>query len=165
MGLQSKITVYAAIGAMLALLGGIVWYASLDNPQLEKVEIELVDVQIREVNTVESSAKLVVTFLITNPSDKTFTIPLISYQLYGDGMRLGSGQYSTEDVAMPGRALISPDAKIPLENTFVLKRSEINAEAYDNVIGERIGTFSAEGSITTESAWSIIEKEFKIEMG
>ena len=31
MGLQSKFTVYAAIAGVLALMGGIVYYASLDN--------------------------------------------------------------------------------------------------------------------------------------
>ena len=47
MALQSKITVYAAIAGVLALMGGIVYYASLDNVQLEQVEIELTNVELR----------------------------------------------------------------------------------------------------------------------
>ena len=157
-------TVYAAIGAMFALLGAIVYYASLDNPQLEMVEIELVDIQVREVNTIEDRAKLEVTFLVKNPSEKTFTVPLIAYQLYADGFLLGSGQYSTEDIAMPGRAVFYADSEIPLKNTFALNRSEENSRVYDMVIDEHVRTFSAEGSITTETSWSIVEKEFTVEM-
>ena len=35
MALQSKMTVYAAIAGVLGLMGGIVYYASLDNAELE----------------------------------------------------------------------------------------------------------------------------------
>lgn len=158
-------TVYAAIGAMVALLGGIVYYASLDNPQLEKVEIELSDIRVIEVNTVENRAKLEVTFLVKNPSEKTFTVPLIAYQLFADGDLLGSGQYSTEDIAMPGRAVFYSGSEIPLKNTFALNRSDVNAGVYDVVLAERVSAFSAEGSITAETSWSIIEKEFAAKMG
>lgn len=150
---------------MLALMGGIVYYASLDNPQLEKVEIELSDVRVREVNTVENRAKLDVTFLVKNPSEKTFTVPVISYKLFADGVLLGSGQYSTEDIAMPGRAVFYSGSEIPLKNTFSLNRSDDNAGAYDAVLGEQVASFLAEGSITTETSWSLIEKEFTTEMG
>ncbi len=161
MGLQSKMTVYAAIAGMLALMGGIVYYASLDNPALEKVEIELVSVEITDVNKIENKAKLQVTFLVTNPSEKTFTVPSISYQLYGDGVLIGPGQYSTEDVAMPGRAAFYPDASIPLDSRFVITSSEINSEIYQKLVNNEIQTFKTDGVITVETAWSIVEKEFE----
>ena len=161
MALQSKLVVYAAIAAMLALMGGIIWYASLDNPELEQVEIQLTDVEVLSVNKVENTAKLTVTFLVKNPSEKTFTVSLIGYQLYGDGELLGSGQYSTADIAMPGRAIFSTGAEIPLKNTFELIRSEVSNEIYQAVLDENISSFTAEGVITTESAWSVIEKEFE----
>ena len=80
MNLQSKMTVYAAIAAMLALMGGIVYYSSLDNPFLEQVQIELGGVEVIDVNNIQNKATLEVTFQVTNPSDKTFTIPSISYE-------------------------------------------------------------------------------------
>ena len=64
---------------MLALMGGIIWYASLDNPDLEQVEFKLTDVEVINVNKVENTAKLTVTFLVKNPSEKTFTVSLIGY--------------------------------------------------------------------------------------
>ena len=161
MALQSKMTVYAALAGVLALMGGIFYYGSLDIVPLEQVEIELTNVELIDVNTIDNQAKFDVTFLVKNPGDKTFTVPLIGYQLYGDGILLGSGQYSTVDIAMPGRATFLPGAEIPLKNVFVLEKSEVNSEIYQDAIENRITSFSAEGSITTQSAWMTIDKEFK----
>ncbi|MCV0412504.1 hypothetical protein [Nitrosarchaeum sp.] len=153
--------VYASIAGLFGLMGIIIWYASLDNSQLEQVEIQLSSVEVKDVNSIENSAKLEIVFLVKNPSEKTFTVPVIGYQLYADDQLLGSGQYSTEDIAMPGRAVFYPDSEIPLKNTFVLIKSELNSEIYQAVLDGRINSFSAEGIITTETSWSLIEKEFK----
>ncbi len=161
MALQSKITVYAALAGVLALMGGIFYYGNLDTVQLEEVEIELTNVELRDVSTIDNQAKFDVTFLVKNPSEKTFTVPLIGYQLYGDGILLGSGEYSTVDISMPGRAAFYPGAEIPLKNIFVLSKSEVNSEIYQDAIENRINSFSAEGIITTQSSWMTIEKEFK----
>lgn len=154
--------VYAAIAGLFGLMGIIVWYASLDNSNLEQVEIKLQSVEIKDINKIENSAKLEVTFLVKNPSEKTFTVPIIGYKLFADGQLLGSGQYSTEDISMPGRAVFYSGAEIPLKNTFVLNKSNIDSKIYQAVLDGNINSFSAEGTITTETSWSIIEKEFKI---
>ena len=161
MALQSKLIVYVAIAGVLAMMGGFFYYGSLDSIPLEKVEIELINVELKDVNTIDNQARFDITFLVKNPSDKTFTVPLIEYQLYGDGILLGSGEYSTVDIAMPGRAAFFPDAEIPLKNIFILIKSEVNSKIYQNAIENRINSFSAEGSITTQSTWMTLEKEFK----
>ena len=84
MALQSKMTVYVAVAGVLVLMGGIVYYASLDNVELEQVEIKLTNVELRDINTIDNQAKFDVTFLITNPSDKAFTVAIIDYEIYGD---------------------------------------------------------------------------------
>jgi LEA14-like dessication related protein len=160
LALQSKILVYAAIVGLLGLMGIIFWYGNLDAPELEQVEIELKNVEVSSVNKVANTAKLNVTFLVKNPSETTFTVSLIGYQLYADGGLLGSGQYSTVDIAMPGRAIFSSGAEIPLKNTFELNRSDVNNEIYQAILDDNINSFRAEGIIATESAWSSIEKEF-----
>ena len=141
-------------------MGGGVYYASLDNPQLEKATIELSAVELRDVNTIENRATMTVTFLVTNPSDLTFTVPLISYQLYGDGVSLGSASYSTEDVAMPGRAAFYPGTEIPLDSKFSFVQTDTNKEVYEKIITGQDVVFSATGLITVESAWSIVEINF-----
>ena len=159
--LQSKVTVYLAIAGVFALMGGIVYFASLDNIELDQIEIELTAVELKGVDTVNDQAKFEVTFLVKNPSDKTLTVSLIDFQLYGDDKLLGSGLYSTADIALPGRALFYSGAEIPLKNTFVLNKSEVNSEIYEDAINERIISFSAEGNITTQTSWSETDKYFK----
>ena len=161
MALQSKMTVYLAISGVFALMGGIIYYASLDNAGLEQVEIELTNVKLKEINTVNNQAKFDVTFLVKNPSDKTLTVSQIDYQLYGDGKLLGKGIYSTADIALPGRALFYSGAEIPLKNIFVLSKSETNSELYEDAINEKFVSFSAEGKITTQTSWSETDKDFK----
>jgi len=143
-------------------MGLIFWYGNLDAPEIEQVEIEIIDVEVISVNKVASTAKLTLTFLVKNPSETTFTVSVISYDLYADGALLGSGQYSTADIAMPGRAIFSSGAEIPLKNIFELEKSEINDEIYQAVLDDGISSFKAEGVIIAESAWSSIEKKFDI---
>ena len=155
-----RIILVIAILLLLAMMGGGVYYASLDNPELEKATIELSAVELRDVNTIENRATMTVTFLVTNPSDLTFTIPLIAYQLYGDGVSLGSSSYSTEDVAMPGRAAFYPGTEIPLDSKFSFVQTDANKEVYEKIITGQDVVFSATGLITVESAWSIVEINF-----
>ncbi|MYH03384.1 MAG: hypothetical protein F4010_07625 [Cenarchaeum sp. SB0669_bin_11] len=162
MMLQSKLTVYAAIAAMLALMGGIVYYSSLDNPFLEQVEIELESVQITNINNIQNTATLQVTFLVTNPTDKTFTVPSISYELFGDGQVIGAGQYSTEDIAMPGRAAFYGGASIPLKSTMTITAD--GGAQYQNIVSNNIQEYAASGLITVESAWAIVEVNFESSM-
>jgi LEA14-like dessication related protein len=161
MALQSKMTVYAAIGGVFALMGGIVFYASLDNADLDQIEINLVSVELRDSNVVNNQVKLDVTFLIKNPSDKTLTVSTIDYQLYADDVLLGSGLYSTADIALPGRALLHEGAEVPLKNIFILSKSDVNSEIYEDVVNGKITSFTAEGRIITQTSWSESEKEFK----
>jgi len=162
--LQSKMLVFVAMGGLLAMLGGIVYYASLDNPELEKAEVELIGVELVDVNSIENSIKLKVVFLVKNPSEKTFTVPVIAYKLYSDGKFFATGQYSTEDIAMPGRAAFYPGAEIALTNTIQVELSDENAQGYNAIVSGESSKFSAEGTITVETAWSIIEKEFQTSM-
>jgi len=160
MALQSKITVYVALAGVFAMMGGIVYYASLDNVGLEQVEIELSSVTLKEINTVDNQAKFDVTFLVKNPSDKTLTVSQIDYELYGDDKLIGNGLYSTMDVSLPGRAIFYSGTEIPLKNIFILSKSETNSEIYEDAINEKITNFSAEGKITTQTAWSEIDIDF-----
>ena len=160
MALQSKMTVYAAIGGVLALMGGIVYYASLDNEALEQAEIRLAGVELTDVNNLTNQAKFDVTFNVKNPSEKTFTVAVIGYQIYGDGKELGSGQYSVVDIALPGRAVFYPGAEIPLKSIFVLSKADVGAEVYEAMINNEIDSFTVEGLMTTQTSWSTIDKEF-----
>ena len=151
---------FLAIIGLLAMMGGIVYYASLDNDDLSMATIELGEVELIDVNSIENRAILKVTFLVANPGDVTVTVPVISYQLYADGSEIGSGAYSTEDVAMPGRAAFYPDAEIPLKNKLTIVMSEMSQTVYNKIVSGQIVQYSATGQMTVESAWSIVELDF-----
>ena len=142
------------------MMAGGIYYASLDNPQLEQANVELSAVELRDVNTIENRATMTVTFLVTNPSDLTFTIPLIAYELYGDGISLGSASYSTQDIAMPGRAAFYPGTEIPLKNKLTFVLTDVNETVYEKIVTGQSVQYSAKGMISVESAWSIVEMNF-----
>ena len=160
MALQSKITVYVALAGVLAMMGGIIYYASLGDVELEQVEIELQSVELIEDSLTKEQLKFYVTFLVENPSDTTFTVSVIEYNLYNNGILLGPGKYSTEDVSMPGRASFFPKTEIPLSNIFVLNKADVESEIFNSIINGP-NHFSAEGKIITQNTWTTIEKEFK----
>ena len=149
-----------AILALLALMGGIVYYASLDNDDLSMATIELESVELIDVNSIENRATLKVTFLVGNPGDVTVTVPVITFQLFADGSEVGNGTYSTEDVAMPGRAAFYPDAEIPLNTRMSIVMSEMNESVYDKIVSGQPVQYTASGMMTVESAWSIVELDF-----
>ena len=151
---------FLAIIGLLAMMGGIVYYASLDNDDLSMATIELESVELTDVNSVESRATLKVTFLVANPGEVTVTVPVITYRLYADGSEIGSGTYSTEDVAMPGRAAFYPDAEIPLKNKLTIVMSEMNETVYKKIVSGQVIQYAATGQMTVESAWSIVELDF-----
>ncbi len=142
-------------------MGGIVYYASLDTPELERIEIELFDVEIIDVNSIENKAKLQTTFLVKNPGEKTFTVAIIAYELFVNDRSIGTGQYSTTDIAMPGRAAFYPGSEIPLKNIFQLVLSNTNAPEYQSIIEGESVQYTVKGVVTVETAWSLIEKEFE----
>ncbi len=143
------------------MLGGITWYASLDNPQLGMAEIQLTTVKVVNTNTVDSRAILEVSFVIKNPSGKTFTVSNIDYELFANGKSLGKGSYSTEDIALPGRAAFYPNSQIELPTTFNLALSDNNADEYNSIINGQDLKFNAKGKMVVESAWSLVEKDFE----
>ena len=57
-------------------------------------------------------------------------------------MRLDSGAYSTEDVAMPGRAAFYPDAEIPLKNKLTIVMSEMSQTVYNKIVSGQIVQYS-----------------------
>jgi hypothetical protein len=154
--------IYVAIASLLALLGGITWYASLDNPQLEMAQVQLGTVKVVNVNPFESRATLEVGFKVRNPGDKSFTVSHIDYELFANGVSLGRGQYSVQDIPMPGRAIFPTDAEIELPSLFSLVPTSESAQVYTAIVNNQPVTYSAKGMMSVESAWSIVEKEFDV---
>lgn len=159
--LQGRAILVVSLIGLLGLLGFFVYYASLDNPQLELAEIELSNVELVDVNSLENKIKLQLTFLIKNPGEKTFTVPVISYNIFANGKQIGKGAYSTEDIAMPGRAAFYPGSEIGLKNFIEINSSPEIVDEYNAIVSGEDVQYDADGQLTIETAWSIIEKEFQ----
>ena len=159
--LQGKFILVIAIIGLFGFMGYYVYYASLDNPHLELAEIELQKVELLDVNSIEDEIKLKVTFLVKNPGEKAFTVPVISYNLFANGKQIGNGAYSTEDIAMPGRAAFFPGTEIGLSTFILINSSPEIADEYNAIVSGEDVEYGADGLLTIETAWSIVEKEFQ----
>jgi len=160
--LQSRMTVFAAIGGMLALMAAIVYYASLDNEALASVEVVSGTLGVEEVDSVAGRARLAVTLEVHNPSDTTLTIPSVTYDVTAGGEAVVSGEYSTVDVAMPGRVVFTTGDTIPLKSIAYIVRTDANAAIYDAVVAGAVASYDAAGTVTVESAWSIVEAGYEV---
>ena len=81
---------YVAIGALFAFLGGIIYYSTLDFPELEKSELELLSVDVVEIDSIDNRITLNIIFGITNHGERTVTVPQIGFELFANGKSLGS---------------------------------------------------------------------------
>ena len=162
---RGRIVVTAAfVGLGLGMLG-LVYYASLDNPQLEKVQLDLVNVKVLETNSIDKRATLEITFLITNPSEKTITVSNINYELFVNNNDVGNGVYSTEDIAMPGRAGVYAGKAVEIPSKFSLVYTDQIANEYSIITNGEQASYKAKGIMSVESAWSIVEKPFEVTFG
>ena len=152
---------YVAIGGLFAFMFAMVGVSLMDIPELEKSELRLGSVDVADVNTIENHAKLKISFLITNHGERTFVIPVISYELFANGKSIGSSSYSVEDIPMTGRAPFYPGAEIPLDSYLKLFLTESNSDEYLAIVNGEFVEFSVKGQYTIETAWQLIEKEFE----
>ena len=149
-----------AIAGLLAFLFTMMGVSLMDIPELEKSQLRLGSVEVTGINTIENHAKLKVSFLITNHGERTFVIPVISYELFANGKSIGTSSYSVEDIPMTGRAPFYPGAEIPLDSYLKISLTESNSDEYLAIVNGEFVEFSVKGQYTIETAWQLLEKEF-----
>jgi LEA14-like dessication related protein len=162
---RGRVVISAAFAGLFAMLIGFYYYASLGNPDLEKVQLDLDSVKVLEVNKVDQRAKLDVIFLVSNPSDKTLTVSSIHYELLVNDKTVGNGDYSAEDISLPGRALITAGGQIPYSSIFNLVYTKNISEEYSAVTNNENVTYTVKGTATIKSAWTEIDKQFESVLG
>ena len=151
---------YVAIAGLFACLFTMMGVSLMDIPELEKSQLRLGSVEVTGINTIENHAKLKVSFLITNHGERTFVIPVISYELFANGKSIGTSSYSVEDIPMTGRAPFYPGAEIPLDSYLKISLTESNSDEYLAIVNGEFVEFSVKGQYTIETAWQLLEKEF-----
>ena len=156
----SKIIVYAAIGAMFAFMGGIVYYSTYDIPELEKSELELLSVNVAEIDSIEDRLYLEVVFGITNYGERTVTVPEIGFQLFANGKSLGSSSYSVSDIPLNGRALMLSGMQVPLVGQITVNQTDDVKNIYEAIAAGESLDYRVIGQYTIETAWQVIDVEF-----
>ena len=156
----SKIIVYVAIGALFAFLGGIVYYSTLDFPELEKSELELLSVDVVELNSIDNRMYLELVFGVTNYGEKTVTVPEISYELFANGKSLGSSSYSVSDIPLNGRALMLPGMQVPLVGEITINLTDDIKDIYEVISSGGSVEYRVNGQYTIETAWQVIDIQF-----
>ena len=126
----SKMIVYAAIGAMFAFMGGIVYFSTFDIPELEQSELELLSVNVKEIDSIDNRMTLNLVFGITNHGDRTVTVPEISWELFADGKSLGSSSYSISDIPLTGRALLTSGLEVPIQSEMTINLTDDIEDVY-----------------------------------
>ena len=157
----SKIIVYAAIGAMFAFMGGIVYYSTYDIPELEKSELELLSVNVAEIDSIEDRLYLEVVFGITNYGERTVTVPEIGFQLFANGKSLGSSSYSVSDIPLNGRALMLSGMQVPLVGEITVNQTDDIKNIYEAIAAGESLSYSVIGQYTIETAWQVIDIQFE----
>jgi len=152
--------VYIAIGAMFAFMGGIVYYSTLDFPELEKSEIELLSVDIVEIDSIENRMYLELIFGVTNYGERTVTVPEISYELFANGKSLGSSSYSVSDIPLNGRALMLPGMQVPLVGEITINLTDDIKDIYEVISSGGSVEYRVNGQYTIETAWQVIDIQF-----
>ncbi len=156
----TKIIVYIAIGALFAFMGGIVYFSTLDFPELEKSELELLSVDVVEIDSIDNRITLNITFGITNFGERTVTVPVISYELFANERSLGSSSYSVEDVPLNGRALMLSGMQVPLKSEMTVNLTDDIKDIYEAIAAGESLDYRVTGQYTIETAWQVIDVQF-----
>ena len=151
---------YVAIGGLFAFMGAIVYYSTLDFPELEKSELELLSVDVVEIDSIDNRITLKIVFGITNFGGKTVTVPEIGFELFANGISLGSSSYSVSDIPLTGRALLISGMQVALESKMTFNLTDDIKHVYESIAnGESVG-YRVNGQYTIETAWQVLDIQF-----
>ena len=151
---------YVAIGGLFAFMGAIVYFSTFDIPELEKSELDLRSVDVVEIDSIDNRITLNIIFGITNYGEKTVTVPEISFELFANERSLGSSSYSTSDIPLTGRVLLTSGLTVPLESKMTINLTDDIKDIYESISSGDSVEYSVNGQYTIETAWQVIDVQF-----
>ena len=142
-----------------------VYYADSFQPELQKVEINLVSVKLLDIDKIDKRAHLQVDYQLVNPTSVTTTLSTVNYDLYTNGKKIGEGHYSVEDIPMAGRPALFPGSNVTISDKFELVYTENIADEYSAITSGQPMKFESKGQATIESTMTMITKDFDLTLG
>jgi LEA14-like dessication related protein len=130
---------------------------------LDKVDVKLAKVELlHNNNTAAHSLNMKVTFNITNSNPFTLTTSQINYQLFADGVDLGTHTLSYEDVPVTGRPVLFNGTRTPVQDTAVtIDYSDAKAQIFNKIQNNIFDIkWSATGTASIESGTTQVTKDF-----
>lgn len=146
----------AAVAATIILLPLIFQQTA---PDLNKVTVALSNVTISEPTAQNMQTRVV--FKITNPTDQTATTSRIDYELFADGVSLGSHTISYDNVPLNGRPAIFSQNSVNIPDDFALTFDDKNADIYNKIKADPNAiTWRATGTSQIESTLTVVTVSF-----
>lgn len=162
------IGVIAAIASAIILLPLIL---TITLPaDLNSVTIDLSNVNAITPNIASDSQRipLDVYFKVYNPTQKTLTTSKIEYTLFANGMPLGQGILSYEDIPLNGRPQLYYNSTTTLKSPFEVTYSNSSAGFFNKMVQNPEAAkqikWKVEGEAQIESGFSSYPKRFSSEL-
>jgi hypothetical protein len=162
---RGRVVILGAFAGLGLLFLALVLFANSGQDALKQVNIDLAGVKLIDVDKINNRAHLEVLFNVTNPTTITSTIPSIDYILFVNGKSVGSGHYSTEDIAMAGRAELFSGRIVTLPNKFELVDTDQISNEYQSIINGQPVSYKVTGQVTVQSALTEITRDFESTFG
>ncbi|HEX6670995.1 MAG TPA: hypothetical protein VF084_02095, partial [Nitrososphaeraceae archaeon] len=114
---KRRIVLFGVIGVLvitIILLPRIQYFVNA--PDVNAIDFELTSVNVTNLSNNTNNIELLLSFDVSNPSEKTATTSKIEYDLLGDDELLGHGILSYEDIPLNGRPQFSPGQTTTLKS-------------------------------------------------
>ena len=157
------------IGAIAAVALTIIFYPLIIKTPFDpqKVSFELGKVELISGSQGEQKLVLQPSLKITNANDVTLTTSTIDYQLFADGVSVGTDTISYEDVPVNGRPALFPNQPVTIRDTdgLTLAYSDANANLFNKILNSSADIkWSIKGSASVESGTTREETRFSDEL-
>ncbi|MDE1725002.1 MAG: hypothetical protein KGH76_03770 [Thaumarchaeota archaeon] len=153
---------FAGLGAMMLFF---YVYANSFQGDLNKVIVSIDSITVLDENKLDKRAHLDVRFNIQNPTRIVLTVSTINYQLYANGVNVGEGHFTTEDIPEAGRPALFANSTLTLPTTFDLVNSGQIAKQYSDITTNQTVKYEVKGQITIESFLTAVIKDFDLNFG
>ncbi len=157
------------MGAIAAVALTIIFYPLLVRTPFDpqKVSFELSKVELMSGS--QSEQKLVVqpSLRIDNTNDFTLTTSKIDYELFADGVSVGTDTISYEDVPVNGRPALFPNQPVTIRDTdgLTLQYSDAKADLFNKILDDSASIkWSITGSASVESGTTLETTQFSDEI-